>query len=443
MIWSGTGPWAGVGGLALLLGTHLVWTAARAVQSGRAAWARDAAKPRLARLPLEGTPPPGVSVIVPAWNDAAVLPGTLRACLDEVGSSDLARTRPVELIVVAGGADGSYSLAQDALREGGRQHPGVPTSVLLQAPLGKNAALNQGLQASDLGLLVFLDADTTVEPGWLNALIAPLLCGEADATTGQFQPSVPTPISHTFEVQQQLAQQVRRQVNLFGGGSIALTRRALESIGGTLPDDVLVGVDFDLTQRLRQGGQRLMFCPGARVKTEISSTWPEFWRGEVRWQAAYLAAQRRQLRPSAVSSASAALRLSFGMLYVPGVYLALLTGWLVFPLLALLFMGSVIGTGWPAATAGLLSWLAFAVWVLGRHGCAHLEVASYAPRSHVGGSWLQGWPTSAAAFCVSAAACWWALLGQQQVSPHFKGRRSTRPDLQVGHTPSEAKEAVS
>jgi cellulose synthase/poly-beta-1,6-N-acetylglucosamine synthase-like glycosyltransferase len=447
MIWTGTGPWTWVGGLALLLGAHLAWTAARAVRSGRAAWTRDATQPPLATRPLEGTTPPGISVFIPAWNDAAVLPGTLRACLEELGRSDPAMSGPVRLIVVAGGDDGSYLLAQDAVREGARRHPGVPATVLLQTPMGKNAALNQGLRAAGQEVLVFLDADTKVQSGWLAALTAPLLRGEADAATGHFQPSVPTKVSRIFEVQQELAQQVRQQVNLFGGGSIAVTRAALESIGGALPEEVLVGVDFDLTQRLRQTGQRFSFCPGARVQTEISSTWPEFWHGEVRWQAAYLASQKRHLR-GAAGGASSVLRLGLGMLYVPGVYLALLTGWLAAPLLALLLTGFAPGMGWPAASAGLLSWLAFVVWVLGRHVCAHLEVAAYAPRPHLNRVWLGGWPTYAAAFCVSATACWWALLGQQAATPHFKGRRSQPQDSQIqgsqmGNTHSRAKETVS
>ena len=377
-----------------VLGAHVFYTAVRAVVTGRSA---------RAHLNLAALPDPprvaGVSVLIPAWNDASTLEDTLTACLRDVGAT----AAPTQLIVIAGGSDGSYDRAV-ALTHG-LDHEGLSVLVLPQTPNGKNAALNAGLRAATHDLLVFLDADTVVRPGWLAALVGPLQAGRAGATTGHFRASCQTPVSRIFELQQFVGQRLRGPVHLFGGGSIALHRRTLDLIGGALPEEVLVGVDFDLTERLRQAGQVLMYCEAAAVQTEISSTWAEYWRGERRWQRAHLAAQRRHVR-------DLSLRRMVGLLYVPGVYAALLGGWLVGPLLTGLLVRSPL--------LGFQLWLGFACWVLGRHAATCLEAAAASGDT----GWLKLLPTSMTAFCLSAAATWVALSDSRPVSAHFKGRRT-------------------
>ncbi len=382
-----------------LMAAHVLYTAVAAWRSGSEARSRT----EVPHHP-ELQSPAGISVLIPAWNDARVLPATLDACFSEAGRFP----GPVQVIVIAGGPDGTFELA--------RQLVGAATvqvrwsaEVLLQPPAGKNAALNLGLRAARHEVIVVLDADTVVSPGWLAALTGPVLHGEAAASTGQFRANLQTPVSRIFELQQFVNQDLRAQVTLFGGGSVALSRHTLNLIGGLFPEYVPVGVDFDLSERIRGAGQRLAYCSDAEVVTEISSTWPEYWRGERRWQRAFLAAQRRHLAADRSPGRLLAL------VYVPAVYAALLTGWLVAPALALW-----AGLG---VQAGLLVWLGFAGWVLGRHACTCLEAHAADPA----GRWLRLIPASVLSFCVSGAAAWAALLQRGPASPHFKGRRDAEP----------------
>ena len=383
-----------------LMAAHVLYTALRAWRSGTAARSRTAAHPLSDRRA-----PSGITVLIPAWNDARVLLPTLNACFAEAGRFP----GPVQVIVIAGGPDGSFSLARQLVAAAQSVRTGLSAEVLLQPPAGKNAALNLGLRAARHEVLVVLDADTVVSPGWLAALTGPVLRGEVGASTGRFRAGLQTPVSRVFELQQFVNQELRAGVTLFGGSSIALSRQTLNLIGGIFPEDVPVGVDFDLSERIRGAGQRLAYCPDAEVVTEISSTWPEYWRGERRWQRAFLAAQRRHLVANRTSGRLLAL------VYVPAVYAALLTGWLIAPVVALW-----AGLG---AQAGLLIWLAFIGWVLGRHACTCLEAQAADPA----GRWLQLVPASVVGFCVSGAATWAALLQRGPASPHFKGRRDAEP----------------
>ena len=382
------------------MAAHVLYTALAAWRAGSRFRSSTAARP----LP-DRRAPSGVSVLIPAWNDARVLLPTLSACFAEAERFP----GPVQVIVIAGGPDGSFDLARQLVEAAQTVHTALSAEVLLQPPAGKNAALNLGLRAARHEVLVVLDADTVVSPGWLATLTGPVTSGEAAASTGRFRASLQTPVSRIFELQQFVNQNLRARVTLFGGGSIALSRHTLNLIGGAFPEDVPVGVDFDLSERIRGAGQRLAYCPDAEVVTEISSTWPEYWRGERRWQRAFLAAQRRHLTTDRSPGRLLAL------VYVPAVYAAVLTGWLFAPALSLW-----AGLG---AKVGLLVWLAFAGWVLGRHACTCLEAQAADPA----GRWLQLVPSSVVSFCVSGAAACAALLQRGPASPHFKGRRDAEP----------------
>lgn len=56
------------------------------------------------------------------------------------------------------------------------------------------------------------------------------------------------------------------------GGAILLRRSAVERIGGQFPEDVPVGTDWDLDQRLAREGLRKAFVPAARHTTPYPAT---------------------------------------------------------------------------------------------------------------------------------------------------------------------------
>ena len=114
---------------------------------------RRAARP----APVSGGPT--VAVLIAAFNEAPVLPATLRALL--------AQTKPPEQIVVADdGSDDDTAAMLEA--EFGDRHPSLR---LLQLPHGgKAAALNAALLTVDTDVVVTMDADTLPAPDAIAAM---------------------------------------------------------------------------------------------------------------------------------------------------------------------------------------------------------------------------------------------------------------------------------
>ncbi|MBU1006741.1 MAG: glycosyltransferase, partial [Candidatus Omnitrophica bacterium] len=103
-----------------------------------------------------------VSVIIPAYNGEKII----GKCLDSVLMSSVADG--YEVIVID---DGSSDGTEETLE--GYKSKGV---VLLKNAknLGFAKTVKRGVLASKGDVVVFLNMDTVVEPGWLNGLVEPL-----------------------------------------------------------------------------------------------------------------------------------------------------------------------------------------------------------------------------------------------------------------------------
>ncbi|MGB3258263.1 MAG: glycosyltransferase family 2 protein [Ornithinimicrobium sp.] len=106
-----------------------------------------------------------VSVLVPARDEAGRLPGTLPAILEDHDAE--------VLVLDDSSSDGTAQVARDLIKRSG--HPRA--RVLSGAPLpdgwtGKAWACHQLAEAAEGTIMVFLDADVTLEPGALAAVVA-------------------------------------------------------------------------------------------------------------------------------------------------------------------------------------------------------------------------------------------------------------------------------
>lgn len=336
---------------------------------------------------------PRVSILVPAWNERTIL----ARC---VSSLKRLEYPDWECILIAGGKDNTRDAerAQELVA-------GVSNfRVIPQRPGGKNAALNDGLRLSTGDIVVLLDADCEVEPDWLGALIAPIAAG-AGAASGNYFPDVVTPISLQFELNKVSTYFVRRAAPLHGG-AIALSRSALDALGGSFPETVLVGTDWDLSARLERLGVSKVFVPAARHTTPLPSTWPQFIRNEIRWRRGHFRAVQRSCRSGATGWAACVLGLApyaVGVLLV-GIPVAL-------PLLHFLH---------PALSAYLgQGWVLYIVWVSGRRIGQVIEAAAYQHDAR----WLKLFWVPPATLLVSLCCCVIALISLRRLSPYFKGQR--------------------
>lgn len=183
-----------------------------------------------------------VSCVVPVRDDAL----RLRRCLASIARSEDPAPR-IEIIVVDNGSrDGSDRVACEA---GAR---------LLICPGLRVAELrNRGAAAARGEILAFIDADHEIDPGWMAAAVEDLARPEVGAVGAPYlAPVTGTWVQRTFDTMRH-----RRsgcfETEWLASGNLAVWRRDFERLGGF--DAGLESCeDYDLCQRLRSAGRRLL-----------------------------------------------------------------------------------------------------------------------------------------------------------------------------------------
>jgi cellulose synthase/poly-beta-1,6-N-acetylglucosamine synthase-like glycosyltransferase/peptidoglycan/xylan/chitin deacetylase (PgdA/CDA1 family) len=228
---------------------------------------------RRVRAPLEYLGP--VSVIVPAYNEAANIAATVRSLVD----SDYPR---VEVIVVD---DGSTDGTADIVRR--LRLPGV--HVIQQENAGKPAALNTGIRHARGELLVLVDGDTVFEPDALGRLVQPLRDGRVGAVSGNTKVANRHGLlgrwQHLeyvigFNLDRRLFD-VARCMPTVPGAIGAFRRSALRDVGGV--SEQTLAEDTDLTMAVIRAGWRVVYAPDAVAWTEAPSSLRQLWRQRYRW----------------------------------------------------------------------------------------------------------------------------------------------------------------
>lgn len=215
-----------------------------------------------------------VSLVIPTFNGGHLLP----VCLDAVAR----QTRAAEDVVVVD--DASSDGTQDLLRD---RYPWVRI-VRHVSNTGFVGAVNSGLRETAGGIVALLNNDTEAEPGWLEALVAPL---ETDATLGSTASKLllfdrrdhlhsagdgystgGVPVNRGAWTRDD--GRFDQSVDVFGasGGAGAYRRTALEEAGGFDPWLVSYLEDVDLSWRLQLLGFGCRYVPEARVYHMVSAS---------------------------------------------------------------------------------------------------------------------------------------------------------------------------
>ena len=222
--------------------------------------------------PVELAATPRVSVLVAAWNEADMIEGHIKSFL-------ALRYPNKELILCAGGSDGTYALA--------RRYAGERVTVLEQQTAeGKQAALRRCLERA-MGEIIFLaDADSLLDDQPFERVLAPLIDGGEEAATGRFAP-LRRQRGNPFVLMQWYVDNFGRArapnyVEGLIGRNAAIHRSVLDRSGG-FSADVATGTDYFLARQLLAAGVRIRYVADSLVETEFVTAIRPYLRQQSRW----------------------------------------------------------------------------------------------------------------------------------------------------------------
>lgn len=187
-----------------------------------------------------------ISVVVPAWNSAGVLPPLLTALAQQTAEHEL-------VVVDAGSSDGTAALAEAA---GAR--------VVAAPRRNRSLARNLGVAAARGDVIAFTDTDCVPVSGWLAALAvclesAPLAAGPIRIHTR------PEPnMSERFDRLWRYPQERYASAGVAASANLGFRREAFEAVGG-YDARFHHGEDTDLCLRAADAGFELRWCPAAEV----------------------------------------------------------------------------------------------------------------------------------------------------------------------------------
>lgn len=270
-IWPGL-HWLMISTLLILLALTMV----RQVSLLYLAW-RERPPP----LPADGSEPPLVSVLLPAYNEAAVIEASLRSLV-------ALRYPRLEIIVID---DGS----QDDTAERARQvaaESRLPVRVISQANTGKAGALNTGFIHASGAYVLVVDADSRVEPDSLQYGLRHFADPRVGAVGGFVGIANSRPLLCQFQALEYLISInfVRRALSALGlvtvvPGPIGLFRReAILQVGGYREGGVTFAEDADITLRLLAAGWRVTGDRSMVAYTEAPEDVYALLRQRYRWR---------------------------------------------------------------------------------------------------------------------------------------------------------------
>ncbi len=279
---------------------------------------------------------PGVSVIVPAYNEEVGIAGALFSFQRQDYKG------PIEVIVVDDGSS-------DATVERAARFPGV--RILSKPNGGKASALNVGFDAASHDFCILVDGDTMFDATAVRRLMEAFDDESVGAAAGypmvgNRSANLLTQVQHVeYMVQCSLlrrAQESLGAVACMPGPVAAFRKTALNDVGG-VPDATLAE-DTDLTVAMGAAGRRLRYIPDAIAWTEAPVDIATLWKQRVRWTYGTLQVMWRHRSTSDSESGERYRRRALGLMSLDMV-------WLPFTPLADLFAIISILTG----NAGILT----------------------------------------------------------------------------------------
>ncbi|MFF4345017.1 glycosyltransferase [Kitasatospora sp. NPDC001540] len=242
---------------------------------------------------------PRVAVLVPAWNEAAVLPGSVAGLLALEYPSDRLRVHVVD--------DASTDATPAVMAELVRRYPGQVVHLRREhGGQGKAHTLNHGLArvlADDWAeAVLIMDADVVFDRDALRRMTRHLADPQVGAVTAYIKEGSGKRGNYltryigyeyiTAQAAARRAQNVLGAVACLAGGAQLHSRANLEDLGGRIDTDTLAE-DTVTTFETQLAGRRVVFDGYATVLAEEPGDLAGLWKQRLRWARGNLQVTRR------------------------------------------------------------------------------------------------------------------------------------------------------
>jgi len=208
-----------------------------------------------------------ISVIVPARNEADVLPD----CLAALNEQTVPRATYEVILVDDGSSDSTPAIGEEW---GAR--------VIRQKRQGPAAARNRGAQAARGDLLLFTDADCVPAPDWIAQMIGPFSDPHVVGVKGTYQTRQRSLVARFVQIEYEdkyERMEMFREIDFIDTYAAAYRREVFLQHGGFDTQFSTASVeDQELSFRLAESGHRLVFNPRAVVYHRHPDTLRRYWR---------------------------------------------------------------------------------------------------------------------------------------------------------------------
>jgi len=235
---------------------------------------------------------PPVTILVPAYNEGAVIQGSIRSLLE------LDYPRYEILVIDDGSKDDTYVKA--AAYEGDRGRANV--RVITKPNGGKARALNTGIAAASHDFILCMDGDSALHPQTLRRAIRHFDDPHIGACAGSVKVVNRTNLLSSLQALEYIeglnmvraAQGFFRLVNIIPGPIGLFRKSALQKVGGY--DHDTFAEDCDLTLKLLMEGWQIQYEPGSIAYTEAPEKLLDLLKQRYRWTRGILQAISKHKR---------------------------------------------------------------------------------------------------------------------------------------------------
>jgi cellulose synthase/poly-beta-1,6-N-acetylglucosamine synthase-like glycosyltransferase len=246
----------------------------------------------LERDDAEPTSLPPVTILVPAYNEGAVIQGSIRSLLQ------LDYPRYEILVIDDGSKDDTTVKASVYAGEHGRAN----VRVITKPNGGKARALNTGISQATSEFILCMDGDSALHPQTLRRAIRHFQDPAIGAVAGSVMVVIRTNLLSSLQALEYIeglnmvraAQGFFRLVNIIPGPIGIFRKSALLKVGGY--DHDTFAEDCDLTLKLLLEGWQVNYEPGAIAYTEAPEKMLDLLKQRYRWTRGILQAISKHKR---------------------------------------------------------------------------------------------------------------------------------------------------